>query len=218
METTLIGSAMRPRWETAAMATKDKKPASKQSNVSKKPVSDTFKCSEKGCKYTAKSKGAITAHWNKAHRKPHAQKRGTRKRSQAKGRPSVLTPVAVGLLVAAFENGLTVNDACKYAGIGRDAYYEGLKKNTEFADKMHQAQAKLGFKAREVVAQQIFNGNERVAMWWLERRAKEEFSTRKEVTGDDGGPIKTENKELSLDAPVTDKELEEALFGEHHQS
>jgi hypothetical protein len=197
---------------------KQSKKAGNPGKNKKQPDPSVFICDEKGCDYKAKAKGSITAHWNKVHRKPHGQKRSGTKRKSNLGPPKKKTPNVVGLLVAAFNNGLSVTDACKYAGINRDTYYAWLKEDTDFSDKMDQARVKLGFRAREVIAQKIFEGNERVAMWWLERRVKDEFSTRKEVTGDDGGPIKTENKELSLDVPVTEKELDEALFGEYHQS
>src|SRR5690348_3237483 len=81
-------------------------------------------CDVEGCNYTAKAKNAITAHWNKVHRKPHAQRRNSRKRNQDRGRPSVLTSEVVGKLVEAFENGMTVVGACGYAGISTDPYYD----------------------------------------------------------------------------------------------
>lgn len=191
-----------------------KHPATKESEGSAPSV----ECDVKGCSYTAKITGAITAHWNKVHRKPHAQKRGSRKRSQDRGRPSVLTSEVVGKLVEAFENGMTVSGACGYAGISTDPYYDRMKKDRKFADKMNVAQAQLGFRAREVVAEKIKAGDEKTAMWWLERRASDEFSTRKEVTGKNGGPIKTESKEIIEDEPVTEQELEQALFGDDNKS
>ncbi len=167
-------------------------------------------CGERDCQYAAKSKGAITAHWNKTHRKSHAQKRGTRKKNQDQGAPSVLTPQVVAKLVAAFQNGLTKTQAFRYAGISKDAYYDGMKRDSEFADKMRAAQEHLNFKSREVIAKAIESGSDLNARWWLERKAKDEFSPRREVTGNKGGPVKTDNTNREVGA--TDAELEEALF------
>jgi len=189
--------------------------AAKTKPTPKQPSGNTgqFVCDEKGCKYSAKSKGAITAHWNKVHRKPNARKRGNpRRRNQDQGRPTVLTPQVIAKLVAAFQNGLTKKQAFRYAGVSKDAYYDNIKSDQDFADKMRDAQEHLNFKSREVIAKAIEQGSDLNARWWLERKQKDEFSPRKETTGSGGGPIKTKD----VGAPevvITKEELHEALFG-----
>lgn len=186
------------------MAARTKKAPAKPTPDPKK-----FKCDVKGCKFVGGSKSVVTRHWNQKHRKPHAQKRGTRKRNQDQGAPSVLTPSVVALLVAAFESGLPKTQAFRYAGISKDTYYRAIKDDEEFADKMRVAQQKLNFRAREVVAKAINNGDVRTAQWWLERKQKDEFSQRKETTGSGGGAIKVDSgqrKSISLE------ELHEAVL------
>lgn len=182
----------------------------KKSPAAPAPEPQKFKCDEKGCKFTGGSKSVVTRHWNKVHRKPHAQKRGTRKRNQDQGAPTVLTPQAIALLVAAFQNGLSKTQAFRYAGISKDTYYRAIKTDEEFADKMRVAQERLNFRAREVVAKSIEGGDVRTAQWWLERKQKDEFSQRKETTGSGGGAIKVESgkrKTISLE------ELHDAVTG-----
>lgn len=183
----------------------------KKSPANTTPDPKKFRCEEDGCDYVGGSKSVVTRHWNKVHRKPHAQKRGTRKRNQDQGRPSILTPKVVADLVAALQNGLTKKQAFRYAGISKDVYYDAIKRDEEFADKMRAAQEHLNFKSREVIAKAIENGSDLNARWWLERKNKDEFSPRREVTGNKGGPVKTVSTTLTIE--VSDAELEEAIFG-----
>jgi hypothetical protein len=90
-------------------------------------------------------------------------------------------------------------------------YYDAIKNDSDFADKMQAAQEHLNFKAREVVAQSIEQGDTGNARWWLERKSKDEFSPRREVTGSRGGAIKTQN--LPPKVEISDEELNEAIFG-----
>lgn len=174
------------------------------------PDPKKFKCDEKGCKFVGGSKSVVTRHWNQVHRKKHAQKRGTRKRNQDKGAPTVLTPQVIAQLVAAFQNGLTKQQAFRYAGIGKDTYYRAMKDDKDFADKMRVAQEHLNFRSREVVAKSIEGGDVRTAQWWLERKQKDEFSQRKETTGSGGGAVKVD---VGKPKSISFEELHDAVLG-----
>lgn len=167
---------------------------------------EKFKCDN--CEYYHKSKGMITRHWNKEHRRPHGQKRGTRKSSQNVGRPTVITPAVVGKLVAALQNGFTKKQAAEYAEISRDALYDAIKRDEEFKNKIHRAQEHLNYKSREVIAKAITEGDTSSAKWWLERKSKTEFSLRQEVTGKNGNAIKSETV-----VDISDDELNNEIFG-----
>lgn len=56
-----------------------------------------------------------------------------------RGRPTKINEEIVGKLEEAFKRDATVWEACSYAGIHRDTYYEHLKKNKEFSDKIERA-------------------------------------------------------------------------------
>jgi hypothetical protein len=168
-------------------------------------------CDEKNCKYVGGSKGVVTRHWNSVHRKPHAQKRNTRKRNQDQGRPTVLTPTVIDKLVHAFEHGYTKTQAFRYSGISKDTYYGAMKSDEEFADKMRRAQDHLGLKARDVVSAAITANDVKTAKWWLERKAKDEYSLRREATGAGGGAVKVDSSNGTK--PVSMEELHDAVLG-----
>jgi hypothetical protein len=170
-----------------------------------------FKCNK--CSFSAKNKGAITRHYNQVHREPQKnekpKKKPIRKVNQNQGRPSVVTPKIVAELITAFQNGLTVVQACRYSRIDKATYYRHLKSDVDFYDKMVAAQEQLNYKAREAIAKAISDGDTANARWWLERKSKDEFSTRREFTGDKGGAIKTQA--LIPETEVSDEELAEAF-------
>ena len=138
-------------------------------------------------------------------------KRQSKKRDKTVGRPVVITPSCVAKLEAAFQNGFNVTQACNYSGISTSTFYRKMEKDTEFCNKMTMAQDFLNQKAREVIAHHIIEGSARDARWWLERKSKDEFSVRNEVTGEDGGAIKTQS--LVLEVNISDEELNDAIFG-----
>lgn len=124
-------------------------------------------------------------------------------------RPSKMNPDIVGKLVAAFARGYNDTEACDYAGINRDTYYEWLKKDSEFADKITSSKMRPNMKAKEVVLDAIENGDVKSSQWWLDRKARDEFATRQEMTGQDGEKLFDTRNELK---EIGD-ELKEALNG-----
>ena len=54
-------------------------------------------------------------------------------------RPSKINEIVVGKLEEIFKKDWNVSEACLYAGINRDTYYENLRKNKEFSDRMERA-------------------------------------------------------------------------------
>lgn len=105
------------------------------------------------------------------------------------GKPTVVTTDVVALLISAFQDGLNVTQACWQAGIGRDAYYDRYNVDPEFADKMDRAREFPSMNSRKGIVKAIKNGDVHSMKWWLERRSKDEFSTRQEVTGRGGRPF-----------------------------
>ena len=99
-------------------------------------------------------------------------------------RPTVMTDQVIDNLKQAFLIGATDEEACLAAGICRDTLYEYQKKSQEFSDQKKQWKLNPILKAKKV----IFDDLKRVstAKWYLERKAKREFSLRGEFTGADG--------------------------------
>lgn len=102
------------------------------------------------------------------------------------GRPSKLEPQIVELLAHAFEDGATIEEACVVAQIDRQTYYNWIKDHEDFSARMESARNWTTEVARSNLAKRIKRGDVPVSQWWLERKAKNEFSTRNELSGPEG--------------------------------
>jgi len=112
------------------------------------------------------------------------------------GRPTEYTDETVNRLSDAFKDGANITQACLLSGISRETYYTWLKEKPGFSDKMDSAQQWPSVIARRSVVKAI--SQEEVNpqrfgtdnSWkWLERKNKDEFSTRSELTGKDNQPL-----------------------------
>lgn len=104
------------------------------------------------------------------------------------GRPPKITPLVVGKLEEAFSWDCTIEEACFFAGIHRDTYYEYIKHHPELSDRVAELRLNPVLKARETVNRHLTK-NYQNAMDYLARKRKHEFSPRQEVTGADGQPL-----------------------------
>lgn len=86
------------------------------------------------------------------------------------GRPTDMTPSTVTKLMAAFNNGFNVQEACYYAGISKQTYYRWLKEDEQFSDLMERAKSAPNSKAKEVVIQAINGGDAQLAFRYLQAR------------------------------------------------
>lgn len=107
------------------------------------------------------------------------------------GRPSVMTPAVIGKLEEAFAKGLNDGEACLFAGIKPSPFYDYCQAHPDFYEKKEALKKQLNIHAKFNISQQIHDGDKDISKWWLERRAKDEFSTRTEQVGRD-------NKELEF--------------------
>lgn len=96
------------------------------------------------------------------------------------GRPTKLTPETIDKLRTAFLMGCSDIEACLYADISKTALYNYQNKNPKFVDQKEQWKEQLTLKARTVIANALNNKDENTAKWYLERKAKNEFSTKVE--------------------------------------
>lgn len=88
--------------------------------------------------------------------------------------------VIISDLKQGFYRDYTVEQACLYAGINKDTFYDWRKACTEFAHQMDMAKNTLKIIAKDNISGQIRRGDMKTTRWWLERRLKDEFSTRNE--------------------------------------
>ncbi len=85
-------------------------------------------------------------------------------------RPTIVKNEYVKKLETAFNNGANVSEACSYAGISRQVFYNHLKGSVEFFDKMQTAVYSPKLKALKIIMQSINKGDVGTAKWLLEKR------------------------------------------------
>lgn len=90
-----------------------------------------------------------------------------------------LTTAVINRLHEGFLCGLTITQACIYAGICRDTYYDWMKKRPDLAKRMELAQLNPFLMAKKTIMDNMRSPD--VAKWWLERKSPDEFSTKQEV-------------------------------------
>jgi hypothetical protein len=113
------------------------------------------------------------------------------------GRPPVTTNKVTAKLVAAFQNGLNITQACLQAGISDDAYYNRMKSDQQFNEEMTKAKEFPSMLSRRVVVASIQKGNAKSATWWLAHKNRDEFSTKQEVKHELPEPDNDEQERLS---------------------
>ncbi len=118
------------------------------------------------------------------------------------GRPTVISSTVIAKLEEIFAMDGTALEACFYAGISKDAYYDFIKVATEYADRFEALRQTPVLLARKTVTREL-KYNYANAMDYLSRKAKKEFSTRQELTGADGEELLKPN--------VSDEEKQKLL-------
>ena len=119
------------------------------------------------------------------------------------GRPTVMTPDTIAKLEQAFSWGCTDNEACIWAGINPSSLYDYQLEHPDFTKRKEFLKETPSLKARQVINIALVNKDKQAAQWWLERKRKEEFSTRSELVQPE--PIKvfiTKEEEAEADAVI----------------
>lgn len=97
------------------------------------------------------------------------------------GRPTVMTPEIITLLIDAFTWGSSDLEACLYAGIGKTTLYEYQKDEPSFAERKELIKNSPVLQARRNIMTQLEMGDVNTAKWYLERKKKDEFSTSSDL-------------------------------------
>lgn len=100
------------------------------------------------------------------------------------GRPSKMTDDVLAKLENAFSLGHTDEEACLIAEIDHSTLYRYCQENPDFARKKELLKNHPKIKARRNIMQGINDGNVELSKWYLERKAKEEFSIKQEVVNE----------------------------------
>lgn len=129
-----------------------------------------------------------------AEKKAKAKKATTKKTTGSKnkvGRPTVMTPEKVRKLEQGFLMGLSDRKCCAFADVSTTALYEYCNKHPKFAERKEQLKDSPTIQAQINVVTAINNGDEDMSKWYLERKARDEFSTKQEVdlSGEVNNPL-----------------------------
>lgn len=106
------------------------------------------------------------------------------------GRPTAMTEQVITKLKEGFAQGFSVENACIWADISTATYYDYAAKNPNFSEQCKTLQKKPLIKSILVINKALNEGDVGTAKWYAERKAKDEFSLRQELTGENGEPIK----------------------------
>lgn len=94
-------------------------------------------------------------------------------------RPTVMTPEVIAKLEEAFSWGCTDVEACLHAGIAKQTLYLYQEKNPKFIDRKEALKENPVLLARKSVVTKL-NRDGKLAMDYLSRKKKDEFSTKTE--------------------------------------
>lgn len=100
------------------------------------------------------------------------------------GRPTVMTEDVINKLIYAFARGLSDREACLYADIACQTLYDYCTKNPEFAEQKEMLKEQPKMQAKLNVSEAINNKDADISKWYLERKAKDEFSTKQTIDGE----------------------------------
>lgn len=97
------------------------------------------------------------------------------------GRPRIIDKDTLQKLEYGFSIGCGDVEACLYAGISKSTLYNYQRENPDFVNRKEQLKDNVVLKARLAVESAIEKGDAATARWYLERKRKEEFSTKHEL-------------------------------------
>lgn len=100
-------------------------------------------------------------------------------------RPTVMTPEVIAKLEEAFAWGCSDVEACLWADIAPATLYQYQEKNPAFTERKAELKEKPIMLARKSVVTNLPK-DPKLAMDYLSRKKKDEFSNRNELTGKDG--------------------------------
>jgi hypothetical protein len=107
-----------------------------------------------------------------------------------RGRPTIMTEKVIDQLEEAFGWGCTDVEACLWANISFKTLYKYQELNPEFAQRKADLKETPVLLARKSVVSHMPR-DPRLAMDYLSRKKKDEFSIRNELTGRDGKDLPT---------------------------
>ncbi|MBO7712504.1 MAG: hypothetical protein J6S85_02990 [Methanobrevibacter sp.] len=106
-----------------------------------------------------------------------------------RGRPRLINDDVIAKLETAWSMGCSDLEACLFAKIDKATLYRYQQENPDFCNRKEVLKQTLILKARSVIADALNRKDENTAKWYLEKKKKDEFSNRTELTGSDGSDL-----------------------------
>ena len=107
-----------------------------------------------------------------------------------------LTPETVKKLEEVFAIDGTVEEACFYAEIRKQTYYNWIKEFPEMAERFDALRQRPFLKARQTIVKALDDPNH--AFKYLERKKKKEFGVNMDIT--------SEGEKIAMEIKIEDKE------------
>lgn len=98
------------------------------------------------------------------------------------GRPTVMTEETLRKLEEAFLIGATDKEACLVAGISEPALYAYCNNNPGYKERKEALKDSPKYKARKNIVEAINAKDIDTSKWYAERKGKNEFSTRTDLS------------------------------------
>ena len=109
-------------------------------------------------------------------------KKKTKRQHKKTGRHTIMTPQTIAKLEHCFERGYSDYDAYKSVGISKDAFYDYCVANPDFSEKKEWLKKNTVILSKNIVYDKlVIDKDINTAKIILERKAKDEFSTRQET-------------------------------------
>lgn len=113
--------------------------------------------------------------------KKDKKKKVVPKISNSVGRPKSIGKEELEKLEYAFSIGATPKEAILHADVKSSTFYDYVRDNPEFSERIELLREKTPLKARIVVDNALDIGDVNTAKWLLERNKRAEFSTQQNV-------------------------------------
>lgn len=91
------------------------------------------------------------------------------------GRPTVDTPELRQKIEEATALDASIEEVAFYADISRETYYQLIKKDKDFSDRLDALRQRPVLKARQTINKALDNPHD--AQWYLERKRRKEFAS-----------------------------------------
>ena len=87
-------------------------------------------------------------------------------------------------LDGAFADGASDKMACFLAGISDNTLYNYQKEHPEYIERKTKLKDSVKFQAKKVIREAVNKGDVETSKWYAERKMKDEFSLRTEISAD----------------------------------